>query len=664
MTADFDLAPTRQTDPEQPTPTQTAPAEQNTRGGGKKTKNEPKHPDTPTDGTLGGVIIPGAVLTGMVCLMWMIHQYGLGPVIVGLLLLAAASTAELIRRARRAAKSRVKPRLSLSNGGAGPGGGRGGKTPSLGSGGGAGGRGRGGGAGGRNIPRQNGGHGATGSLGSFGAGSGSGGRGRKRPTGPSSEKPSALTNTKTPTGVKGPTNRTPHRPGGALSKGAAALGGTGTGRSAGGTGQRRKNGGGSNSGRGLLGRMGGALTGNTGGSGHHKNSGGGGSRTHGNNNPNPNRKNTRGGTSRSLLGRILGRKHTNPTSPASKGTSRKTRKPTTSRLGKLTRIAARRNKGNKGTARIRSKYLKAKAAYTTAKSATGKARGKAAATLRKHSTQARPLARAVYRTGKKLKGRISHHTQAKIRHLASPTARFARKTSRILSPLLAQPTRSALRWFMSAHMALGTIRYVSKGPNWLRPVAKLLHAVTTPAARAVAAAASWKWLNRWMYRHSTPGAAPAAASPRPSRPAAATSQQAVNRPVPASTTGGTPVSIEPAYPLMNAADAVRAAGVLLLINPADNMAGYQAVIQQLADVQMAISEVIQAAAASTREDFKVNPAIPEAYDDTAAYARAISDRLDAIPALFRIIHAEQIENIENPTPQGAKWDISRNNEGL
>lgn len=118
--------------------------------------------------------------------------------------------------------------------------------------------------------------------------------------------------------------------------------------------------------------------------------------------------------------------------------------------------------------------------------------------------------------------------------------------------------------------------------------------------------------------------------------------------------------LTPALPLVAAIDAVRTAGAMLLIHPADNMVGYEMTIRQLAELEYAISDVVRAAAASTRDNFKVNPAVPEAYDDTAAYMRATGDRLAALPYLFRLLHAEQIDNIENPTPAAAKWDINAN----
>ncbi|WP_333733954.1 hypothetical protein [Streptomyces sp. IBSBF 3010] len=55
-----------------------------------------------------------------------------------------------------------------------------------------------------------------------------------------------------------------------------------------------------------------------------------------------------------------------------------------------------------------------------------------------------------------------------------------------------------------------------------------------------------------------------------------------------------------------------------------------------------------------------SPFISDAYDDTATYGHSLAERLDAIPTLFRMIHADQLQNLDNPTPQAAKWDIGQN----
>ncbi|WP_329126068.1 hypothetical protein [Streptomyces sp. NBC_01353] len=115
-----------------------------------------------------------------------------------------------------------------------------------------------------------------------------------------------------------------------------------------------------------------------------------------------------------------------------------------------------------------------------------------------------------------------------------------------------------------------------------------------------------------------------------------------------------------AAPLEQAADAVRQAGAMLLTSPAENMVGYEQTLHALATLQEAIGDVVRHAGETTRENFKVNPAIAEAYDDTASYASNLAQRLTEIPTLFRQLHEEQIDNIENPTVQARKWDISAN----
>ncbi|MGY1439510.1 hypothetical protein [Streptomyces reniochalinae] len=276
------------------------------------------------------------------------------------------------------------------------------------------------------------------------------------------------------------------------------------------------------------------------------------------------------------------------------------------------------------------------------------------------------LRTAGYWAGQKLRRHTSPKTRLRIRKVTSPIRHGASRINRVASPLLARAWRHGSRGFIAAHMALGSIRYSNRGPNWLRPLAKVLHAITTPAARAVAWTGGIGWLNRWMYQHTSDQPARRTASTeRPTFARTAGSHTPISRPADAAgpAIGGVPVTnIQPAMPLVNAAEAVRMAGAMLIINPADNMVGYEMTIRQLADLQSAIASVIRAAAASTREDFKVNPAVSEAYDDTAAYMDSIAARLGSIPYLFRVIHAEQIDNIENPTVAAAKWDIGANQQ--
>lgn len=277
--------------------------------------------------------------------------------------------------------------------------------------------------------------------------------------------------------------------------------------------------------------------------------------------------------------------------------------------------------------------------------------------------------RGSYWAGRKLRKHTSALTRQRLRQAAAPLRMAARAARRYGSPLLARAWRYGTRGVLNAHMALGSVRYSTIGPNWLRPLSRVFHTLTTPAARVLAWAGTLGWLNRWMYQH-TSGGSPASAAASPTAPhrrrtrSAGASHRPISHPgkITAPASKGVPVgSIEHTMPLRYAAETVRNAGAMMVLNPADNMVGYESVMHALTDVQNAIGDVIRMAAMSSRENFKVNAAIPEAYDDTSVYAYALAGRLESIPTLYRIIHAEQIDNIENPTPQGAKWDQSANN---
>lgn len=331
------------------------------------------------------------------------------------------------------------------------------------------------------------------------------------------------------------------------------------------------------------------------------------------------------------------------------------------------------NRGRSGGKAPNAKRLKARPKPQThpkKKSKPGSRKNRAA--MSKHTRRfgskapMNALRRAQYWAGRKLRKHTSALTRRRLRKAAVPFRAGARAVARYGTPLLARAWRLGSRGLLKAHMALGSVRFSTMGPNWLRPLARVLHTLTTPAARALAWTGTWGWLNRWMYRHTGGGSTPTVPRRRASAPGRRTA--AVHRPVHSPTkistapaVKGVPVSsIEPALPLHYAADAVRTAGAMMVLNPAGNMVGYEATINSLAEIQRAIGDVIAMAAHSSRENFKVNPAIPDAYDDTAVYAHALAGRLDSIPTLYRIIHAEQIDNIENPTVQGAKWDQSAN----
>ncbi|WP_030892586.1 hypothetical protein [Streptomyces sp. NRRL S-1868] len=350
--------------------------------------------------------------------------------------------------------------------------------------------------------------------------------------------------------------------------------------------------------------------------------------------------------------------------------------------------AARDNRGHDGTpGRLRPSRLSARLKPTPGSPLAGgrkKPRGKGGSKVKpknkkKQDTprenkaggrvRSAPMSaarRLAYGVGRVLRRHTSRKSRRRLRAVVGPVRAAGRAVGRYGSPLLARAWRYGSRGVLRAHMALGNVRWSTIGPNWLRPLARVFHTLTAPAARVVAWAGQLGWLNRWMYQHTGGGAQPAApqrrpapprAGARPHRPVAA---PAAPSPAPDLSKGPAVSDLEPTLPLRYAAETVRNAGAMLLLNPAENMRGFEATMHALTEVQSAIGDVIQAAAMNARENFKVSPAIPEAYDDTSVYAHALAGRLESIPTLYRIIHAEQIDNIENPTVQGAKWDIGAN----
>ncbi|MFJ3283289.1 hypothetical protein [Streptomyces halstedii] len=583
----------------------------------KKTK-KPTTPDTPTDGTLAGVIIPGAALTALISLCWLTHQFGLPAVIAGVIACTLAAAAALTAKARRGSRAVRNARKNARNlGGVGGGGSSGGENR----------RSRG--------PR---------SSVNTGSGGGPGSSRANKPSGPRSGK----TNSAGATTLGGGSASTkPHGLNSPKPINSASGAGSGHGGHGGAKNQLPKQHHRTNT-PSSLGSVGTTKNSNRGnGAGSHKSA------------------------SDSRLGRIRDRKTTNPTpdlKPHKNGPKQETpTRPlskTEKKHNKAVASAARRN----ATAAVdlaksslaESKKRKAEDGprrHRRVKDRLGKTRSKVKR-IKAHQENKAELkeARSDLRNLRKLKIR---NTTSRIRNAVRPVAR---RTSRIAAHLW----RIGTQTFNQAHMMLGTVRYTNLGPNWVRPLAKLLHAVTSPVARLIHATGSWNRLNAWMYRNTTSRTDPKLKPVSPAAVAAAvarnnTAHQPFTSPG-ATAPKGTTMSSElsGAMPLMYAAEAVRTAGVMLLINPADNMHGYEATIRQLSDVQAAISQVIQAAAESTRENFAVNPVISDAYDDTAGYGFSLAERLDAIPVLFRMVHAEQLENLENPTPQAAKWDITQN----
>ncbi|MEU6016986.1 hypothetical protein ABZ826_23925 [Streptomyces sp. NPDC047515] len=626
-----------------PQPTTTQAAADTTTPKKTKKKNEAA-PETPTDGTVAGAVIPGAALTGLISLCWMIHQFGLPAVLAGVIACALAASAALVAKARRGTRSVRNARKNAlgavgGGGGAGPGRSKGGSGQSLRSSAGGGSFG-GSGRGGNRKP-------GSGSLGGFGGGGKAGSTGPGRSGGPASLKPAGLNTAKNGTGKSGATfSPAPGR------TGAGGAGGGGKNRI---PNQPKHRGGTTSTGLGSVGTSTGP--GNRGGRGG------------------PNRKSP----AADRLGRIHDRKNTSgtqntpnmkpfkdapktstPTRPLSKNETKKNR---------ALKEAARKN----GAAAVeltkdilknakKQKETEGSRRQRRVSDRLDKTRGKVKR-IKQFQKDKAELKEARSDLWRLRKLRIKTAT-ARVRTAVRPvTRRFSRAAAHVW--------RFGTHAFNRAHMMLGTIRYADLGPNWVRPLAKLLHAVTSPVARLIHATGSWNWLNKWMYRNTTTQPDPNGPKLKPVSPAAVAAavirdhaaHQAVNSPWDAPSPKGTPAmssSLSGAMPLAYAAEAVRNAGIMLLINPAENMTGYEATIRQLSDVQAAISQVVQAAAASTRENFAVNPVISDAYDDTAQYGYSLAERLDAIPVLFRMVHAEQLKNLENPTPQAAKWDIGAN----
>lgn len=587
--------------------------------------------------TLGGVLAPGGALTGLIGLCWLIHQFGLSAVILAVVACSAVATTALVVRARRRVQRGRPPQLARSTL---PSPGRGHRTAAHPAG-------RMQARGKASAARS-----GTGTGTSRGAGA-SPAAAHRRGRISASRKPGGLASAS-----KRPLTAVPNAAGGRpapLGRNAAATGGTGrrsapaaasprTGRKPGGPAAAPRRGGASSM-PGAAGRL---------------------ARTLGRKTPTAptgGRPITSGG--KRQPGGIKGGYKAAPQPGAASATKRAAK--AAKSIGKAV------NRGRSGGQQPTTKRLKARPkpqVQPKKKSKPGSRKNRAA--MGKHARRfgsrapMSVLRRGRYWAGRKLRKHTSPLVRRRLRKAAVPFRAGARAVARYGSPLLANAWRLGSRGLLKAHMALGSVRFSTMGPNWLRPLARVLHTLTTPAARALAWTGTWGWLNRWMYRHTGGGSTPTAPR-RPSAPGRRTA--AVHRPVHSPTrvstapaVKGVPVSsIEPALPLHYAADAVRTAGAMMVLNPAGNMVGYEATINSLAEIQRAIGDVIAMAAHSSRENFKVNPAIPDAYDDTSVYAHALAGRLDSIPTLYRIIHAEQIDNIENPTVQGAKWDQSANN---
>ncbi|WP_164492761.1 hypothetical protein [Streptomyces lydicus] len=629
--------PSTATETKPPTPTTTPEAIKQQ----PKPAAQTREPASAPGQTLGGVLIPGGALTGLIGFCWLCHQFSLPAVLLAVVACSAVATATLAvragRRIRRAGSGRLG-RASLRAPGTGH---RGGAASGP--------AGRASTAGGR-VPAARSGAGPSQRKPTSGTPSAVG------RAGGTSRKPGGLAPKPKPLGAATP-NLSSHQPG-VLGRNAAALGGPGRRTTPSGAAPR-------------------TAPKPTGGASLRKHTGGGAAptlsgaagrlaRTFSRKSPTTAAGiNTPQGGAR----RTGGAKQPKSSGRQQPGNSKGSYKPapqqsTTSAGGRARKAAkaltqaALRNRGQSGK-QPNSGKLKTRPKRTS-RQEKSKLRG-AWRGLRHGS---RLTKQGSYWVGRKLRKHLSPVTRDRLRKAATPLRATARLVARHGSPLLAHAWRYGSRALLNGHLALGSVRFSTVGPNWLRPLARVFHTLTTPAARALAWAGSWGWLNRWMYRHTSADTTPPKTRrTTPTGVRTAGAHRAVHSPTRITTpaTNGVPVSsIEPALPLQYAADAVRTAGAMMVLNPAGNMVGYEATINSLAEIQRAIGDVIAMAAHSSRESFKVNAAIPEAYDDTAVYAHALAGRLDSIPTLYRIIHAEQIDNIENPTIQGAKWDQSAN----
>lgn len=616
--------------------------------------SRPKKKQTATDDQAGqsvaGVVIPGAALTGLISLCWLIHQFGLPAVLLAVAACAAAATAALVLKARKGTKRVSSARKAAARAAGGGGSGRTVLNRSAGP---------------VKKPR---------SGGSTGTGGGGRRPGSTTSSGLKASGPTRKTNSSAGGGKRtsSPTRTTPSavKPAGLVKPKKSP------------TPVPSRNQPQKTPGTGLLTGLTGARAPKNGGRGKQVPA------------PRTPKKNTpttggKGATRPTTAPRTPAR----PTSPAPKSgkaglltriTGRKTPTPAPGVPGKPAGTLNKKLTGSKASRKL-APTSKAARANTAQKPRTPKpaqlkpktlkpipvkkavkqaAKGKKPKTLkRKPTAHMNRWRRATYLAGVKLRKHTSRKTRRRIRRVISPARTAVRTTGRILSKPLAHTWRRTTRGVLAAHMFLGTIRYTSAGPNWLRPMAAVLHAITSPVARTLAATGSWGWLNRWMYQHTaphipktspTPTTTPTPKTPPTPAPAAPAHHTITTPVVPK----GTPMSAS--APIEQAVDAVRQAGAMLLTNPADNMVGYEATLHALATLQAEIGEAVRAAGESTRQNFKVNPAIAEAYDDTAGYANSLAGRLEEIPALFRTLHEEQIDNIENPTVQARKWDISAN----
>ncbi|MFJ2752677.1 hypothetical protein [Streptomyces sp. NPDC087297] len=587
--------------------------------------------------SLAGVLIPGGALTGLISLCWMVHQFGLPAVVFAMLATAAAAaTAVVIKVSRRAAKAAGRGRAGRGTGGAGPGGGR---KAGSGAGNGGGRLGSGNRSGGTGPSRRSGGGSKAGAA-----------------PGALSRKPAGMGSVKSPTrgGVK---NSAP-RPSGKNGLGAARTGA------------------GPKPFKGSL--FGGSKVGAGGGKGGLGQGGGGKHRKApqapgANTKPGGifNRKNNGSGTGPGAKTPTVPKNNRKPSplTPGGAGTGAgKTPKTPKAPVGK--------GKGAGKTIPFPrgGKSGKAGKGAGTGPGTGGKGKKKGSKTKapknKGYTWKKNPIRKAKSVAGRGYRKVTSPKFRHRMHQVATPFKVLFRGTRKHGGKLLAHSMRWGGRMFLSAHSLLGSIRHSTMGPNWLRPLAQFLYWASSPLAKLVTVSRSWSWLNVWIYRKT--GGRPTAKHPTTPPPAgsstgtpAPTTGNHTSVPSPAGTTAGkgTPVNNSPvhhAYPLIYAADAIRVAAAAFAVAPADSMKGYEAVIENLGHLEFAMAHLLNDVAEVTQEAFKVNPIIPDQYREIAMQFLFLGAFVDSAHQAYRTIHAEQIENIEQPTWQGRKWDISAN----
>lgn len=621
------------------------------------------------DDSLAGALIPGGVITGLISLCWMVHQFGLPVVIFALLAAAATATAAVaIKVGRRAAKAVGRNRGGRGTGGAGPGTGRSGggrsgggrsgagRAPGLGSGGGrssagnrSGGTGpshrSGGGSRGSNTPgplsRK------PGGLGSLKSPSGRGGTG----TAPRPLNKSGLGGAKTTAGPK------PFKGSGSLFNGGKRSNGSGLGAFGGGKAPKQP---GTGTGLGsILNRKG---TGSGTGTGTKGPS------------PTPKKRKSSG----------TGAGGSGAASPGGTKTPKKTpgsltpggpKGSKTPAPGKGTGKTGPGSKDKKGSGKKKVGKAKAPrhAGYTWKKNPVRRT----TAVVRK---TAGAIKTGTLKTTGAVKSGYTKVTSPKFRRgmhkVVTPFRAVFRGTRKHGGKFMANVMRWGGRMILSANTALGTVRYSTMGPNWLRPLSRVLHFATAPLAALVNRTRSWTWLNAWVYRTATARPLPAAGGTPPTPPSTPTAGTGTAAPAPtpgayapvpspaSAPLGGTPPMdtspVHHAYPLIYAADAIRMAAAAFAAAPADSMKGYEAVIENLGHLEFAMCHLLHNIAEVTENDFKVNAHIPDQYRTLAVHFLMLGAFVDEAHKVYREIHAEQLENIENPTWQGRKWDLSEN----